>query len=96
MRVGTLLVATIYTSKMIYHQGATLSEHALLIEYFVTVYKPWITAGFVTVTVFLSMVSKNFVEPFLQSRKLLRYTHAWAKIHKLSLPLLMSLFMCVI
>ena len=30
---------------------------------------------------FMSMVSKNFVQPFLQSRKLLRYTHAWTKLH---------------
>ena len=29
---------------------------------------------------FISMVSKNFVQPFLRSRKLLRYTHASSQI----------------
>ena len=48
---------------------------------------------------FMSMVSKNFVQPFLRSRELLRYTHAWTKLHKLSqaesLALMMSLFMAL-
>ena len=48
---------------------------------------------------FMSMVSKNFVQPFLRSRELLRYTHAWTKLHKLSwaesLALIMSLFMAL-
>ena len=46
---------------------------------------------------FMSMVSKNFVQPFLRSRELLRYTHAWTELHKFSraesLALMMSLFM---
>ena len=62
-------------------------------------YKPWITAGFVTVCCFMSMVSKNFVQPFLRSRKLLRYTLAWTKLHKWSwaesLALMMSFFMAL-
>ena len=33
--------------------------------------------------------------PFLRSRKLLLYTHAWTNIHKLSLALIMSLFMAL-
>ena len=37
-------------------------------------HKPWITAGFITVCCFMSMVSKNFVQTFLWSRKLLCYT----------------------
>ena len=49
---------------------------------------------------FMSMVSKNFVQPFLRSRELLRYTHAWTELHKLSwaesLGLMMSLFMALI
>ena len=43
---------------------------------------------------FMSMVSKNFMQLFLWARKLLCYTHAWTKIHKLSsLVLVMSLLM---
>ena len=48
---------------------------------------------------FMSMVSKNFVQPFFRSRGLLRYTHAWTELHKLSwaesLALMMSLFMAL-
>ena len=43
-------------------------------------HKPWITAGFVTVCCSMSMVAKqNFMQPFLRSMKLLRYTHTWTK-----------------
>ena len=45
------------TSKMIYHRGASLSENALL-------FKPQITAGFVTVCCFMTMVSKTSCSHF--------------------------------
>ena len=48
---------SINTSKMIYHWGASLSEHALA-------HKPWITAGFVTVGCSMSMVSKTLCNHF--------------------------------
>ena len=57
---------------MIYHRGASLSEYALL---FCHAHKPWIKAGFVTVCCSVSMVSKNFMQPFLRSTKLLLSTH---------------------
>ena len=46
---------------------------------------------------FMNMVSKNFVQPFLRSRKLLCYTQTkiQTKIHKLSLALMTSLFMAL-
>ena len=80
---------------MIYHWGVSLSKHALL-----NAHKPWITAGFVTVYFSVSMVNKNFMQPFLRSTKLLCYTRAWTKLHKLSwtesLVLMMSLFMAAL
>ena len=47
-------------------------------------HKPWMTAGFVTVCCSMSMVSKNFMQPFLRSTKLLRYTHAPTKCYELN------------
>ena len=94
----SIITSVEITSKMIYHRD---KPERPCIANFVMAYKPWITAGFITVAVLCSinMVSNIFMQPFLQSRKLLRYTHTWTKLHKLSwaesLALMMSLFMAL-
>ena len=67
-----------YTSKMIYHRGASLSEHAPLFCHGTE------TIGYSRIChclLFHEYSKQNSVQPFLRLRKLLRYTHAWTKLH---------------
>ena len=67
----------VFTSKLVHHRGASLSEHPLLIYVL-----SWHTnLRICHCLLFHEHGKQNFVQPFLWSRKLLRYTHAWTKLH---------------
>ena len=85
-----------HTSKMIYHRGGGEPERACIADLiFCHGIQTMDSSKICHCHCFMSIVSKNFMQPFLWSRKLLRYTHTWTKIHKLSLVLMMSLFMAL-
>ena len=63
---------------MIYHRGASLSEHALLVRHGTQTID---NSRICHCLLFGECGKQNFVQPFLRSRKLLRYTRAWTKLH---------------
>ena len=69
---------TFCTSKMIHHWGVSLSEHALLLCHGTQTTD---NSRICHCLQFHEYGKQNFVHPFLRSRKLLRYTHAWTKLH---------------
>ena len=71
-------ILSLCTSKMIYHQGASLSEHALLFCHGTQTID---NSRICHCLLFHRDGNQNFMQPFLRSRKLLRYTHAWTKLH---------------
>ena len=61
----------------VYHLGASLSEHALLIQCFVMAHKSSPTGKKRKIR----LARETNTNPFCLSRKLFRYTHAWTKLH---------------